>query len=77
MKLTIKKEQLLTGLTAVQSVVKAATTLPILSNVLLKAEKGKLSAAQTIWAETLRQRGEWYLWRPSDWLTGRCEEVLG
>jgi DNA polymerase III subunit beta len=38
MNLTIGKEQILTGLQAVQNVVSARTTLPILSNVLIRAE---------------------------------------
>ncbi|MGH7943014.1 MAG: DNA polymerase III subunit beta [Limisphaerales bacterium] len=39
MNLTISKEQILTGLQAVQNVVGARTTLPILSNVMLRADK--------------------------------------
>jgi DNA polymerase-3 subunit beta len=38
MNLTITKDQILTGLQAVQNVVSTRTTLPILSNVLLRAE---------------------------------------
>ncbi|HNQ72002.1 MAG TPA: DNA polymerase III subunit beta [Verrucomicrobiota bacterium] len=38
MNLTISKEQLLNGLQAVQNVVSARTTLPVLSNVLMQAE---------------------------------------
>src|ERR1035437_1222468 len=38
MNLTIAKDQILTGLQAVQNVVSTRTTLPILSNVLLRAE---------------------------------------
>lgn len=37
MNLTVTKEQILTGLQAVQNVVSTRTTLPILSNVLMKA----------------------------------------
>ncbi len=47
MKLTIAKEQLLTGLQAVQNVVGSRTTLPILSNVLLRASDGKLHLTAT------------------------------
>jgi DNA polymerase-3 subunit beta len=47
MKLTIAKEQLLNGLQAVQNVVGSRTTLPILSNVLLKAAEGKLHFTAT------------------------------
>ena len=46
MKLTIAKEQLINGLQAVQNIVGSRTTLPILSNVLLRAagEKVELTA---------------------------------
>jgi DNA polymerase-3 subunit beta len=47
MKLTIAKEQLLTGLQAVQNVVGTRTTLPILSNVLLSASEGRLELTAT------------------------------
>ena len=43
MNLTIAKEQLLNGLNAVQNVVSSRTTLPILSNVLLRAEGNRHS----------------------------------
>ena len=39
MKITIAKEQIISGLQAVQNIVGSRTTLPILSNVLLKAEE--------------------------------------
>ncbi len=42
MNLTISKEQIINGLQAVQNVVTTRTTLPILSNVLLKAEGERL-----------------------------------
>lgn len=42
MKLSISKEIFLKGLQVVQSIISAHTPLPILYNVLLKAEKGKL-----------------------------------
>ena len=42
MNLTIAKEQLINGLQAVQNVVGARTTLPILSNVLIRAEGDRL-----------------------------------
>ena len=38
MNLTITKDQIIAGLQSVQNVVSSRTTLPILSNVLLKAE---------------------------------------
>lgn len=47
MKLTISKEQLLTGLQAVQNVVNSRTTLPILNNVLLQAGEGFLKLTAT------------------------------
>ena len=42
MKLTISKDEILQGLQKVQPVVSSRTTLPILSNVLLRAEKDML-----------------------------------
>jgi len=47
MNLTISKEQILAGLQAVQNVVGVRTTLPILSNVLLRAEGDKLEFTAT------------------------------
>lgn len=47
MKLTIGKEQIITGLQAVQNIVSARTTLPILSNVLLRAEGNNLELTAT------------------------------
>jgi DNA polymerase-3 subunit beta len=47
MNLSIAKEQLLAGLQAVQNVVGARTTLPILSNVLMKAEENRLEFTAT------------------------------
>jgi DNA polymerase III subunit beta len=47
MNLTITKEQLLNGLQAVQNVVSTRTTLPILSNVLLRAEGDRLELTAT------------------------------
>jgi len=47
MNLTITKEQLLNGLQAVQNVVSTRTTLPILSNVLLRAEGNRLELTAT------------------------------
>ncbi|HNU98474.1 MAG: DNA polymerase III subunit beta [Verrucomicrobia bacterium] len=47
MKLTIAREQLINGLQAVQNVVGSRTTLPILSNVLLQAEQGRLGLTAT------------------------------
>ena len=43
MKFSIAKDKLLEGLQAVQNVVSTRTTLPILSNVLIRAENGALS----------------------------------
>lgn len=47
MNLTIAKDQLLNGLQAVQNVVSTRTTLPILSNVLLRAEGERLEFTAT------------------------------
>ena len=47
MNLTIAKEQLLSGLQAVQNVVSTRTTLPILSNVLMRAEGNRLEFTAT------------------------------
>ncbi len=47
MKCIISKEALLNGLSVVQNVVTTRTTLPILSNALLKADNGKLIVAAT------------------------------
>jgi len=47
MKLTIAKEQLINGLQAVQSVVSGRTTLPVLSNVLMRAEGNQLELTGT------------------------------
>src|SRR6188472_1384705 len=47
MNLTIAKEQIINGLQAVQNVVSTRTTLPILSNVLLRAEGDRLELTAT------------------------------
>jgi DNA polymerase III subunit beta len=47
MNLTITKEQIINGLQAVQNVVSSRTTLPILSNVLLRAEGDRLEFTAT------------------------------
>src|SRR6478735_1846125 len=47
MNLTISKEQLINGLQTVQNVVSTRTTLPILSNVLIRAEKDRLELTAT------------------------------
>lgn len=47
MNLTISKEQIISGLQAVQNVVGSRTTLPILSNVLLSAQDGRLELTAT------------------------------
>src|SRR5436305_13970099 len=47
MNLTISKEQIINGLQSVQNVVSTRTTLPILSNVLLRAEDDKLQLTAT------------------------------
>src|SRR5882672_2365128 len=47
MNLTISKEQIINGLQAVQNVVSTRTTLPILSNVLLRADGERLELTAT------------------------------
>ena len=47
MKLTIERAALLKALSHVQSVVERRTTIPILSNVLLSAEAGRLALSAT------------------------------
>lgn len=47
MKFTVAKDQLLNGLQAVQNIVSARTTLPILSNVLLRAGEARLDLTAT------------------------------
>lgn len=47
MNLTISKDQLINGLQAVQNIVSTRTTLPILSNVLLRAEGDRLEFTAT------------------------------
>ena len=47
MNLTISKEQILNGLQSVQNVVSTRSTLPILSNVLLRAESDRLEFMAT------------------------------
>jgi DNA polymerase-3 subunit beta len=47
MKLTISKEQMMQGLQAVQNIVSTRTTLPVLSNVLLRAEGNRLDLTAT------------------------------
>src|SRR5205814_3170967 len=47
MKLTISKDQIIAGLQAVQNVVSTRTTLPILSNVLMRAEGDRLKVTST------------------------------
>lgn len=47
MNLTISKEQIINGLQSVQNVVGSRTTLPILSNVLLRAENDRLELTAT------------------------------
>ncbi len=47
MNLTISKEQIINGLQAVQNVVSTRTTLPILSNVLIRAEDNRVEFTAT------------------------------
>jgi len=47
MKLTANRDALLDALTRVQSVVSTKSTIPVLANVLLRAEEGKLRLVTT------------------------------
>src|SRR5215217_7763722 len=47
MNLTIAKDQIMNGLQAVQNVVSTRTTLPILSNVLMRASEGRVEFTAT------------------------------
>src|SRR3954468_13790522 len=47
MNLSIAKDQLIHGLQSVQNIVSSRTTLPILSNVLLRAEGNRLELTAT------------------------------
>lgn len=47
MKLAISKEQIIQGLQAVQNIVSARTTLPVLSNVLLRGDGARLDLTAT------------------------------
>lgn len=47
MKITIAKDQIISGLQSVQNVVGSRTTLPILSNVLVHAENGRVEFTAT------------------------------
>ena len=47
MNLTISKEQLIHGLQSVQNIVSSRSTLPILSDVLLRADGNKLELTAT------------------------------
>jgi len=58
MNLTISKEQLLSGLQAVQNVVSTRTTLPILSNVLMRADGNRLEFTATDLNVTVSCAGE-------------------
>ena len=43
----------------------------------LKAERGMLTADQKLWRDALQKSGQhWYLWRPSDWMSGEVERIL-
>jgi DNA polymerase-3 subunit beta len=59
MNLTITKEQLISGLQAVQNVVSTRTTLPILSNVMLQAKDGRLELTATDLDVTINSSRSW------------------
>jgi DNA polymerase III subunit beta len=64
MKLTIAKEQILNGLQAVQNIVGSRTTLPILSNVLLRCEEERLELTATDLDVTIRSSVQATVKRP-------------
>jgi len=64
MNLSISKEQIINGLQAVQNVVSTRTTLPILSNVLLRAEGGRLEFTATDLDVTIASSVEAKIARP-------------
>lgn len=41
-----------------------------------KSETGKLSHDQDSWHHELKFAGPLFVWRPSDWLSGRIEQIL-
>jgi DNA polymerase-3 subunit beta len=49
MKITVERGAFLKALSHVQSVVERRNTIPILSNVMIEAAKGKLSSQRPIW----------------------------
>ena len=57
MNFSIAKDQLIHGLQSVQNVVSTRTTLPILSNVLLRAEEGRLELTAHIEKHHRRVQG--------------------
>jgi len=74
MKFCITKESFLKGLQQVQSVISTHSTLPILFNVLLKAEKQKLSLIATDLAVSMRCNVEANIKKavPALFLPGAC-----
>lgn len=43
----------------------------------LKSQRGRLDPAQVVWGDRLRAGGgDWDVWRPDDWLSGRIEREL-
>jgi DNA polymerase III subunit beta len=64
MKFTIAKEQILNGLQAVQNIVGSRTTLPILSNVLLRCEEDRLELTATDLDVTIRSSVQASVQRP-------------
>lgn len=58
MKIVIPREKLLEALQVVQSVVSTRTTLPVLSNVLVRAEGGKISLSTTDLDTGIRTQAE-------------------
>lgn len=76
MNLSIAKEQIINGLQAVQNVVSTRTTLPILSNVLLRAEGNQLHLTATDLDVTISSTVEAKVTRPG-WTTVPVKRLFG
>jgi DNA polymerase III subunit beta len=76
MKLSISKEQMIQGLQAVQNIVSTRTTLPVLSNVLLRADAGRLNLTGTDLDVTISSAVEATVERPGA-VTLPAKKLLG
>lgn len=76
MKFSISKEQMIQGLQAVQNIVSTRTTLPVLSNVLLRAEANRLDLTATDLDVTISTAVEAMVEKPGA-LTLPAKRLLG